>query len=64
MPWPGPSGFSVWPHSSEMPGPSRSRLAGRSSPAPSGVGEDDRSGSIGSLDPERDDSFALVFSLI
>ena len=63
-PRPGPSGFSVRPHSSVMPGPSRSRLAGRFSPAPSGVGEDDRSGSVGSLDPERDDSFASVLSLI
>ena len=40
------------------------RLAGRSSPTPSGVGEDGRSGSVGSLNPERDDSFASVFSLI
>ena len=47
-----------------MPGPSRSRLAGRFFPAPSGAGEDDRSGSVGSLDPERDDSFASVLSLI
>ena len=47
-----------------MPGPSRSRLAGRSSPAPSGTAEDDRSGSVGSLDPEWDDSFASVLSLI
>ena len=52
-PRPGPSGFSVRPHSSVMPGPSRSRLAGRFSPAPSGAVEDDRSGSVGSLDPER-----------
>ena len=35
VPRPGPFGFSVQPYSSEMPGPSRSRLAGRSSPAPS-----------------------------
>ena len=63
-PWPGPSGFSVRPHSSVMPNPSRSRLAGRFSPAPSGAGEDDWSGSVGSLDPERDDSFASVLSLI
>ena len=40
------------------------RLAGRFSPAPSGAGEDDRSGSVGSLDLERDDSFASVLSLI
>ena len=64
VPRPGPSGFSVWPHSSEMPGPPRSRLVGRSSLAPSGVGEDGRSGSVGSLDPERDDSFASVLSFI
>ena len=63
-PRPGTSGFSVWPHSLVMPGPSRSRFAGRFSPAPSGAGEDDRSGSVGSLDPERDDSFAPVLSLI
>ena len=47
-----------------MPGLSRLRLAGRSTPAPPGAGEDDQSGSIGSLDPERDDSFASVLSLI
>ena len=47
-----------------MPGPSRSRLAGHSSPAPSGAGEDDRPDSVGSLDPERDDWFASVLSLI
>ena len=64
VPRPGPSGFSVRPHSSEMPDPSRSRLAGRSSPASSGAGEDDRSGSVGSLDPEQDDSFASVLSFI
>ena len=64
VPRPGPSGFSVRPHSSEMPGPSHSRLAGRSTPAPSGVGEDDRSVSVGSLDPEWDDSFASVLSFI
>ena len=64
VPWPLPSGFSVQPHSSEMPGLSRSRLAGRSSPAPSGAGEDDQPGSVGSLDPERGDSFASVLSLI
>ena len=29
-----------------------------------GAGEDDRSGFVGSLNPERDDSFALVLSLI
>ena len=63
-PRPGPSGFSVQLHSSVMPGPSRSRLAGRFSPTPSGTGEDDPSGSVGSLDPERDDSFASVLSLI
>ena len=59
---PEPSGFSVRPHSSVLPGPSRSRLTGCFSPAPSGTGEDDRSGSVGSLDP--DDSFASVLSLI
>ena len=64
MPRPGPSGFSVRPQSLEMLRPSRSRLAGRSSPAPSGAGEDDRSGSVGSLDPERDELFASVLSLI
>ena len=64
VPRPGPSGFSVRPHSSEMPGLFRLRLAGRSSPAPSGACEDDRSGSVGFLDPERDDSFSLVLSLI
>ena len=63
-PRPGPSGFSVRPHSSVMPGPSCSRFAGRFSPAPSGAGEDDQSGFVGSLDPERDDSFASVLSLI
>ena len=47
-----------------MPGPSCSRLAGRFCPAPLGADEDDRSGSVGSLDPERDDSFASVLSLI
>ena len=47
-----------------MPDPSRSRLAGHSSPAPSGAGEDDRFGSVGSLDPEQDDSFSSVLSLI
>ena len=61
---PGPSGFSVRPHSSVMPGPSRWSLAGRFSPTPSCAGEDDRSGSVGSLDPEQDDSFALILSLI
>ena len=63
-PRPGPSSFSVRPHSSVTPGPSCPRLAGRFSPAPLGAGEDDRSGSVGSLDPERDDSFASVLSLI
>ena len=52
------------PHSSEMPGLSRSRLASRASPAPSGAGEDDRSGSVGSLNREQDDSFVSVLSLI
>ena len=64
VPRPGPSGFSVRPHSSEMPSPSRSRLAGRSSPTPSGAGEDDQSGSVSSLNPEGDNSFASVLSLI
>ena len=64
VPRPGPSVFSVRPHSLEMPGPSRLMLADRTSPAPSGVGEDDQSGSVGSLNPERDDSFASVLSLI
>ena len=63
-PQPGPSGFNVRHHSSVMPSPSRSRLAGRFSPALSGAGEDDRSGSVGSLDLERNDSFAPVLSLI
>ena len=63
-PRPEHSGFSVRPHSSVMPGPSHSRLAGHFSPAPSGTGEDDWSGSVGSLDPEQDDLFASVLSLI
>ena len=63
-PRPGPSGFSVRPHSSVVPGLSRSRLAGRFYPASLSAGEDDRSGSVLSLDPERDDSFASVLSLI
>ena len=64
VPRPGPSVFSVRPHSSKIPGPSGSRLADRFSPAPSGAGEDDLSGSVGSLDPEQDNSFASVLSLI
>ena len=40
---------------------SRSGYRGRSSPAPSGVVEDDRDSSSGSVDLDRDDSFWAVF---
>ena len=43
---------------------SRLGYSGRSSPTPSGVAEDDRDSSSGSVDLDRDDSFRAVFHFI
>ena len=63
-PRPGPSGLVLGSLSSTVTEPSRSGYGGRSSPFPSGAGDDDRSSTVNSLDMDRDDSFRAVLCLI
>ena len=60
----GTSGLASGLRSSPGTARSRSGFAGRSSPTPSGVVEDDRASTSDSLDLDRDDSFWAVLCLI
>ena len=62
LPRPGPSGLGSGSRSSLVGGPSHLRDGGRSSPSSSGVGDDDRSSTVDSLDLDRDNSFQAVSS--
>ena len=63
-PCPGPSGLGLGSRSSPIAEVSRSGYAGRSSPPPSGAGNDDRSSTVDSLNMDWDDSFRAVLCLI
>ena len=63
-PQPVPSGLGLGVRSSPGAAWSRSGFAGRSSPAPLGVAEDNRASTSDSLDLDRDDSFRAVLCLI
>ena len=61
---PGPSGLSSGVRAAPRADRSRLGLHGLSSPAPSGVAEEDRDSISGSIDLDRDDSFRSVLRLI
>ena len=63
-PQPGPAGLGSGLQSSLVAEQSRLEYGGRSSPAPSGAAEDNRSSTFDSLDLDRDDSFRSVLRLI
>ena len=63
-PQPGPSGLGSGSQSATGADRPRSEYGGRSSPAPSGVVEDDRSSTFYSVDLDQDDSFQAVLRLI
>ena len=63
-PQPGPSGLGSGARSVTGADQSRLDYGGHSSPAPSGVTEDDRSSTFDSVDLDRDDSFRAVLRLI
>ena len=64
FPLPGPSGLSSGVRAAPRADRSCLGLHGLSSPAPSGVAEDDRDSISGSVDLDRDDSFRSVLRLI
>ena len=61
---PGPLGLGSGEWSAPGADRSCSEYRGRSSPAPSGVAEDDQFSSSGSVDLDRDDSFRALLRLI
>ena len=63
-PLPGPSGLSSDVRAAPRTDRSHVGLHGLSSPAPSGVAEEDRDSISGSVDSDRDDSFRSVLRLI
>ena len=62
-PQPGPSGLGLGERSAPSADRSRLGYSGRSSPTSSGVAEDDRDSSSGSVDLDRDDLFRAVLQL-